>query len=793
MKKIKFQTRNRFFIFLLILSLFPVIQTRVASASVAGDLAEIASNFRDVFRYVEDQTAHVKSYMQTAQNVYQTGRMAIDTAKSLKNFDLETFSKNVAGDNLLQLGDVILNDLASVKGVDININTGGGSVVTNLGNFLDKISVNEIKKGIANIKNSYNTTPYTAEINQSIVDFVRKTSDTALGKVVNFTLPYIAKDEICNSPKLKDVIKNGEPETFVRPKKAVGNVDIDKLCNTSLQSPQKQAAEAQAAFVGLAKAGYGGPRTNTALSDSANTPSGVVAMTISTILAQKDKVVDEASRQTEATGMFLGRQKCMDKDGKPVNYDPTKPDLYCYQTNSSVQNSGALSREQASAATDAPFNALLAKAGATNDKLGDGMSKAFNIMNKINGILSIGQRDIDDIVSGLDNPYSSLANSLTSLQQTQKIQNTVFKKGQIADNEYYFGTDGYTLDDLKETLDVYGQIRKLNTQKLNEHAYTYLVLKYSVNNSKKTVDDAAKNAYNQQRRVLFFFIGRKRARQAVDDWGDKAQAAKLLTTALINESAATRQLIKEMSLNNFREQQIRKLLERMRGEENIDTENNQEALAQALEGAYTLKSYQIMEEDWNYMPQYQELDTDPTTSDDISRYIPTKDEVEGPYTRTNLTYLRIRAYKMLRDAIKGGANTTLPTDELAIINAYGVSSLNFLTPNLERPARATALLDSDESLNYSEAAYCNHIKLPICNMSELTTLIETLDSFGDTNMNPQLQSDMCANPETSVRNLCNNSTAADLAVDMDLSEMCKDETSIQTAIQDFRDGCLMPQ
>lgn len=764
-----------------------------------GDTADVilgAILGTDVAKKIMDGVYQVEDTVSRAYNLYQNTLAAKQLVQNIKNFDASTFAQNASSDALFEVGEAVVENLGITKDESTNVYTKGQQVVTNFGNYLDKISVNEIKKGLSNLQITINTTPYNADISKSVTDFVRETSDTALGKVVNFSLPYIAKDEICNSPQLKDIIKNGEPETFVRAKKAVGNIDIDKLCNTSLQKPQKEASEAQASFIGLAKAGYGGPKTSAALSDSTNTPSGVVSMAVSNILSQKDKVVKEVSKQTEATGMFLGDQKCIDKDGKEVKFDPTDPTQYCDQQFSTAQGSGSVLGEKVAAAAAAPYQSILARTEAIHDKLKNGdFSAAADAMKLVSSILQMGQKDVYSVMNDpYDNPYKGLADSLSSLQSTQDTRNLLTKNTEQESREFHYGSDKYTTDDLQNALEVYAKIRTFNTQKLNTYTYSYLLLKTSVDKAKAAVDEAKKEAKEKANKwggwySVFHPVKTNTAAKASKN---KAEAAKKLNLALISMTTETRNLIKEMAKNNYREQQIRKLLLELRETKDIDTENNQEALAQALDGTYTEKDYAFFVSDWNYIPEYSEIHSDPytATTKDASYYIPTREEIEGPYTENLLRYLRVRAYLMLKDSLEAGVNPTIPTKDKATFDAYDVKNFDYLTPNLPRPSKTTtALIDTDDSISYSELSYCNQVKIGICNKAELQTLADSINSFDYSYNDPGLDllKEKCPQDlETNLRNLCSNAVNSQ---DLELKEICKDETSIEEALQIAREEC----
>lgn len=754
-----------------------------------GDAILGAMFSQDTVKNIKDGIKDAKDLINEAMVIYQNTLAAKQLVQTVKNFDAATFAKNASGDALNQVGDAVMKNLGITKDQVKNIYTQGSQIVTDFGNYLDKVSINEIKKSLSDIRTTANTTPYTSEIYKSVAEFTRRTADTSAGKIVSFTLPYITKSEICNSPTLKDVIQNGQPEDFVRAKKPVGNVDINKLCNVNLNSTQ-EGARAQATFVALAKEGYGGEKTREAISDYSNTPSGVVAVSMSNILARRDKVVDTTARQTEATGMFLGDQKCVDKDGKEVRYNPNDPTQHCERQASSAQGSGAVLREKVSAAATAPYQSIVARMDAIHNKLKSGdLTGAADAMALASSILGMGRKDLSAVINDpYDNPYKSLATSLDSLQKTQNVQEKLWSSTEEASREFNFGSEKYTFDDLQNTLQLYENIRIVNTEKLNAYSYTYLILKTSVDRAKVAVTEAQNQAMKVRWWQKIFYP--RKSSNTTKSAVNKADAAKKLTLALIRQTVDTRELIKEMAKNNFHEQQMRKLLLQLRDTKDVDTENNQEALQQVLEGTYTEKDYGYLIGDWQYIPEYTEVHSDPFTAveEDASYYVPTRAEIEGPYTQNLLRYLRARAFLMLRDSLKAGSPSTIPSKDIEMFKAYGIKSLDYLDPNLPRPSRTnTAVLEPDTSKTFSELSYCNQIKIGICNNAELQILTNSLKDY--TESTPPIEQpseDPCISPETSIRNVCAQATSTD---DLELRDLCKDETSIQNAIRSAIEEC----
>lgn len=888
-------------IFTSIFLLFVLIATTNITYAAGEDIPFLSLIFgTDKAAEINQQVSNVKSYITSAQTVYNTYQTSKATIQNIKNFDLSNLAQNLGSDQILNYGNTILGVAKGDQGVGINVNTGGNQVVTNLQNYLDKIGVNEIKKMVNDIKDPVNTTPYSADIKDAISKFVQNTANTATGKVVNFTLPYIVKDEICNSPTLKDVIKNGEPSDYIKPKPAVGNVDIEVLCNTDLTDPQDGAA-AQASFIALAKAGYGGDKTDIALSDPANTPSGVVDSALAILKEKKAAAEDAASKQVTATGLNIGQQVCFDKNGKKVDYDPTatsSADRMCYSQNSSVDQSGSVLKDRAAAALLAPYFSMLARAQATSNKLGSCspslsnsakaaggadtktnlapsgkdmksglpttaptdvkrptptsfinkgnsiatyqnksilekifgnffekalavdvktagtinqasgcISAASNIMNTLSTVINMGTSNYEKTISGIDNPYSRLADQLSGITTSQYAQNNLYTSAEEANKNYQLGTqeNEYTIDDLKQRLDLYKDIRDFNTKRLNDHVYTYVLLKIAVMNGRDAVRNTTSDAANttiksflQYGPAVMIFRGSK-ARSSMTIAQNTAKASNELKKAIINESIATRALIKEMAVNNYKEQQMKKLMDQF---QNTDSspEDNAAALTSALSGTLTLNDYADIQNNWQYTPRYQDSTNDPTTPLDVSglnekqalkeqarqseRLVPPKDEVQGPYTEQNLFYLRVRAYKVFK---LSGATSFADSDK-TLLGLFNITSADNLSPETPRTSRATGLVDSNSSKNYSELGFCNKTGMSsyICDTKYLTGMISNISSsMVDPNSSlSDTLDNYCANIQSSLEKDCQNQSSSS-----ELYQVCTDQTAKENFINNATEFC----
>lgn len=719
-------------IIIIFISIF-TIKTPKAEASWINIPVEVSHWIDDRISNIQTTIDNTQKYIVLAKNLANTYKSSKALIQQVKNMDLSNFALNVGSDQILDYGQATLGILSGDQGSGVNVNTNGNQVITNLGNYLDKVGVNEIRKAVEDFKNPINTTPYSDSLNKAIADFSRNIGDTKVGKLVTFTLPYIARSEICNDPKLKDIIKNGEPADYINPKKAVNNVDIEKAC----QTPNIMSARDQATFVALAKAGYGGDKTGLALTDPSNTESGVIGNALSKVIKLKESAEDVISKQTTATGLTIGQQSCFDKSGKLVKYDPASKsdqDKICYSTNSSPDQSGAVVKDRTAAALLSPYFSMLARASATTNQTGDCfsgskrpekttgvptdagdgnltpplpnstgpitlpnnmpsynpqgyhksildkvftflfpkafavnvdglndvlggitktigcVSKASQIMNNIVGVLNIGGENVAKALTGEDNPYSRLADNFDSIINGQNDQNNLYADAYQSKQDYLLGRDGYSVDDLKNYLEVYQNIRSLNTTRLNEMVFTYAFVNLAIANSKAAIPPG---------RGCGLFSCKKG--QAVSKTiGNIKTSLVGLQEAAVTLNKNINSLIKEMSKNNWKEQQMNKLLNQFQTT-NTRAEDNQETLSALLGDALTQTDYTNLQLDWQYIPKFSNEGLDPNTIVDIdtmdlkekqrlqeearqtAALILPVSEKEGPYTDQNLGYLRIRA------------------------------------------------------------------------------------------------------------------------------------------------------
>lgn len=668
MKKTTTKTIHTFFLILIITSITFISNSKKANALLdpfSGPIFGI-----EISEKARKTISDIKDYINQAQQVVNTYKSSKALIKQVTNADLSNFAMNNSASQILNFGDTSLQVLSGDQGVGINVNTDGSQVVTNLGKYLDKIGVNEIRKGLNDLEDVSNLTPFTADIQKQIVDFSRNIGDTKTGKLINFTLPYIVRSEICNDPNLKNIIKNGEPADYVNAKKAVANVDIDKACQTpNLLSPKDQAV-----FVSLAKTGYGGAETKQALADPNNTPSAITGNAISKIIGLKNESEDTASKETTATDLVIGQKTCYDKDGKLVSFDPASIDtshMLCYDTETSVEQSPTVVKNRTAAALLSPYISMLSRAMATTENacgsigssgptystgvdtgkpenttinpdlynqpiktptnmpsynpkpsgynnqsmlrkifsliftkasaqsetLGDindiisGVNKgidctsqAFNsasgVMNSIVGVLNIGAKNVTQILNKEDNPYSRLAKNFESIITAQKNQKNLYTAADQAQKDYENGATGYTVDDLKQAVSTYQNIREIDVNKLNNMVFTYAFVNLAIANSKSAIPPGKHCTLGCKNKTAA-------ANRAIANVKDSVTG---LQQAAISLNNAINDLIKELAKNNYKEQQINKLYNQFL---TTDTraEDNQDTLKNLLGDAYTATDY----------------------------------------------------------------------------------------------------------------------------------------------------------------------------------------------------------
>lgn len=907
---------KKIIIIVIILSI-SFINTSKSHAGVVNIPAQVASLVKDVSSFIEQKSDNITKYLVMAKTLYNTYQSSKALVHQVKNAKLSDYAQNIGSDQILKYGDTVLNFASNIQGEGMNVlNTagggktglGGGQVVTNLANYLDNVGVNELRKAVADFANPENTTPYSQELRKAVSDFSKNIGDTAAGKLVTFTLPIIARNEICSDPKLKKVIKEGEPADFTRPKPAVGNVDIDKLCNSSAVA--NMSREDQAVFTGLAKAGYGGEKTEVALRDPSNTSSGVIANTLSKVLSKKDAAEQTISKQVEATGLNIGQQTCFDKNGKIVKFEKgetgSKLDKFCYSMNSTVDQSGAVVKDRTAAALLAPYFSMLARAQATSNKtkecldnlgnssknerasdlgrdnapkpgngadsakdildkgvpsgvgpaklnmqnifkkifpsayaqegvtkLLDGINKgistaancisaASNIMNTIGSVLNIDKNQLARAVGGQDSPYGALVDGINEIIKSQSDQNGLYASTNDADKQYQLGYEGYTLDDLKTRVELYSQIRELNTQKLNAQLFAYTILRLGVEKGDATVRTANAEANKSQKKSGWGWLtglpglaikNGKISRSQNQTTSNIAQAVIGFREAQISLSRSTRSLIKEMARNNYTEQQMNALLEEFRDTENSGPEDpkNQKQIADLLKDALTEKDFANIQLDWTYVPEFEDGENDPTASESIleaidnkkerareetrqsKALIPSTDEKEGPYTAQNTLYLRIRSWKVFSKSVSDPNSVSslstlgLTSMTVDLLSRYGMNTIKSLNPNTPRASAPGVknIVSPDKIKTWSELSFCNNLGLVnnICDDNNITNLYtEYVNSLDNTFTPPENLDYYCANIETSIEQDCTTAEG-------DMLTICQNPTQKSEFIQNAHLYC----
>lgn len=423
----------------------------------------------------------------TLNNIYA------DLETILSQNDALQLAKNNTAINMVKIANTTIKDYeGNGKGnPSKNVSTNGANFVGNMNNYLNKISINAIKKSLdpANLPDN----PYTSQASKKIIQEFRIKTDETMPTI---SLPFIAQKEICNDTKLKNIIKNGEPAGWIGRKLALKNVNIDELCNANLTAKESsgevsdqykisswvipvnkfsksadienlkaflfekgyfklaptsnmfdsvttnavkafqkekgldQSGEidemtqdamlatekknksvtgkaAQAAWISIANAGYGGPKTRGALADSSNSPSGQQSLIQSKIDNTIDTDIENAKTEFVANNGILADSTCIDKNGNVVNFDPTNEDIsnsYCFDNIvTSTQSSALVKKENLAIAQKLLTSDLLSvKSNIINTKGENGSEQAKkDVTNENNtGFLDIMSAALNKDVRG---------------------------------------------------------------------------------------------------------------------------------------------------------------------------------------------------------------------------------------------------------------------------------------------------------------------------------------------------------------------------------------------------------
>ncbi len=160
----------------------------------------------------------------------------------------------------------------------------------------------------------------------------------------------------------------------------------------------------------------------------------------------------------------------------------------------------------------------------------------------------------------------------------------------------------YTIADLKAKLDLYTQMRELNTEILNSAVFTYAFVELDIKDSKYITPTAL-----TKKEYFMGILGRKDYEytdlantQGALYFDNVKKAVNGLFIIEKNLSKNIKSLIKEMANNNYKEQQIIKLLNLFENTPNTREEDNQEAMKKALDNTISSNAYQLKEAAWSY-------------------------------------------------------------------------------------------------------------------------------------------------------------------------------------------------
>jgi len=266
---------------------------------------------------VVDNITQIGKYVKEVQSYSQLLKNTADTAKGLRDLDLKNIAYGFTGNILTEFADISFRTLYE--------NTGGFNPLIGGQIIIDYTSFKKARDNMAGKKTldalrGYKTL-YTNSNLKSIVRNYRDNKNNEKPESVKlFTLPSIAKEEICNSDKLRNTIEKGNkgamviisPVDFTN----TGFKNIDDLCIADIQQIKTQQV-----FITLARGGYGDDETRTAFADKNNTPFGQKQLALEDAETQRRK--DKES--LEELGKAMPSQ-CANKDGIPkTDFDPTDP------------------------------------------------------------------------------------------------------------------------------------------------------------------------------------------------------------------------------------------------------------------------------------------------------------------------------------------------------------------------------------------------------------------------------------------------------------------------------------
>ncbi len=755
--KIKLNPQKKIIISTILLAFFITINN--ASAQwVVNDPANLGQNITQVIN-------QIKEGIKTVQQVKNTYDTVKNTAQNLKNFSLTQAASNASGLALSQIGDIVTKNIGTAKDSSTNIFTNGQQIIGDLNNYLNKSSLNSLKKTLSDFQDA-KSNPYQSSALSDIIKKFRSDSQSSVDKLRVVGLAAIAQKEICNDKKLKDVIKNGEPKGWIGAKPALKNVNIDELCNADLAAKETISSQndtynisswvtplnkysksadikklkeflfdknyfslaptsslfdtttenavkafqkekgldqsgevdemtqtamlsagkqnkaltgkaAQAAWISIANAGYGGPLTKVALADPKNTPSGIQSTVQSEINKQVTDSVSTAKDKYNANGGIIGNEKCLDKEGKLKKFDPTNPTTaFCDNIATSGTDSAAKIKADIDAARQSPYLSILSSSQNTDNGTStkcaekDTLCKINNTTGKIgkyasllSSILSIGASD-----SNGENPqYSQLSKAISDLTGSDKLAQDVSKDAEQSKQDYALSSGPTSA--INDTIARYKEISDFNVEKLNNMVYTYFLMQ---------------KAGILKGEVILNIVAIPPHEKDLMIRTDSYTGLKTISSTLQKK---IQDLIKQMATNNQKIQQLSTVMKQVK---DAKTSNISEILiSNILKNALTDKDLENANIDYNYIEEYQEGELD---QESLWFLIPSRNQVSEPDTKNNLLNIRIKAYKLAK-----GVN---------------YSELESYTPNVPRNFKYT--INKEESQKYKESDFCNKIANNIC-------------------------------------------------------------------------------
>jgi peptidoglycan hydrolase-like protein with peptidoglycan-binding domain len=513
------------------------------------------------------------------------------------------------------------------------------------------------------------------------------------GNVTSLQKFLINQGYLSSTPnEVFDIATENAVKAFQKENKLDQSGEVDDMTQTAMLATQKQGGAisgkaAQAAWISIANAGYGGPLTKAALANPSNSPSGIQ----SSMQAEIDKQVADSqfasTNKYNANGGVIGNEKCLDKEGRIKKIDPTDPTTaYCDNVATSGTDSAAKIKADIDAARQSPYLSILATAQNTNNasttkcsekdtlcKINNTTGKIGKYASLLSSILSIGTSDNN----GYNPQYSQLSNAISDLIGSDKKAQEVSDQADQSKLDYAISS-GPT-SEINDTINRYKDINAFNVEKLNNMVYTYFFMqKAGIVKGEIIAKILSSNAT--------FLLDSNSL--AIADNNVRAESTQKLITISSTLQKEIQDLIKQMAANNLKVQQLTTVLKQIKDSK---TENISSTLiSNLLKNTLTDKNLEDATIDYNYMEEYQ--DATNLDQESIRFIIPTKSETTEPGIKNNLMSLRIKSYKIAK-----GISYSIPGD---------------YTPNL--PKNFQYAINSSESQKYKEVDYCNKIANDIC-------------------------------------------------------------------------------